>query len=135
MSAPIPDFSPLAEAYARSRPLYPDAPFDEPFGWLYWELLKPYFAPQTRLVDERYETLALPGTPLPAPRFEVTAEWTVAEALAFVNTWSGAATYRAATGDDPAERIRPRLEPLWGGEPGRRLPLRWPLFLRVQRLA
>ena len=108
-------------------------PFDGPFGWLYWELLKPYFAPATKFVDERYETLPLPGTPIAAPQFEVTAEWTLEETLAFVGTWSGAATYRTATGDDPAERIRPRLVPLWG-EPERRLTLRWPLFLRVQRL-
>jgi ubiquinone/menaquinone biosynthesis C-methylase UbiE len=108
-------------------------PFDEPFGWLYWTVLKPYFAPATRYVDERYETLPLPGSPIPAPAFEVTAEWSLDEALAFVGTWSGAATYRDETGDDPIERIRPALTRAWGNASARRT-LRWPLFLRVQRL-
>jgi SAM-dependent methyltransferase len=35
-----------------------EPPFDALFHRFYWEILKPYFAPATRLVDERYETLA-----------------------------------------------------------------------------
>jgi hypothetical protein len=84
-------------------------------------------------VDERYETLELPGEPIAAPRFTVTADWTLFEALDFVSTWSGAAEYRTRTGDDPGERIRPELARLWG-EPGSVRTLRWPLFLRAQRL-
>ena len=109
-------------------------PFAGPFGRLYWDVLKPHFSAATRLVDERYATLALPGEPIAAPELEVGAEWTLDDALAFVRSWSGSAAYLAATGRDPAELVRDELARIWGDEPERRVRVRWPLFLRLQRI-
>ena len=109
-------------------------PFDAPFGRLYWDVLKPHFSKATELVDERYETLELPGEPIAAPELEVGAEWTLDDALAFVRSWSGSAAYLAATGRDPAELVRDELARIWGGEPERRRRVTWPLFLRAQRI-
>jgi len=95
--------------------------------------LKPYFAPATRLVDERYETLALPGEPLAAPAFTVSAEWTLGQVLDFIASWSGVPKYRAARGRDPVEEIRGELERFWPDAETRR-ELRWPLFLQLRRL-
>jgi SAM-dependent methyltransferase len=111
-----------------------EPPFDGFFHRLYWETLKPYFAPQTRLVDEGYATLALPGEALAAPRFEMRAEWTAAQALDFVASWSGSQAFRAARGVDPGGLVRDEAERLWGGEEASRT-LRWPLHLRAVRLA
>lgn len=108
-------------------------PFAGPFGRLYWEILKPHFARATELVDARYATLELPGTTIGAPGFEVVAEWTLEDALAFVRSWSGAEAYRVATGEDAAERIRPELEHFWS-DPLRPIEARFPLFVRAQRL-
>jgi hypothetical protein len=96
----------------------------------------------------------MPGEPVPAPRFTVTARWTLESALDYVRSWSGAAAYREATGRDPAELVRDELAALFGeggesggigresdgtagDDPGAAAAVRtvrMPLFLRAVRL-
>jgi len=110
-----------------------EAPFDAVFDRLYRDVLKPYFAPQTRWVDERYATLPLPGAPIEAPPFAMTAEWSLRQALDFVASWSGTAAYREARGEDPVDLVRGELAALWGEE-SEVHTVRWPLYLRAVRL-
>jgi len=110
-----------------------EAPFDRAFDRLYREVLKPYFAPGARLVDERYETLELPGTPVAAPRFEIVCRWTLEQTVDYIGSWSATASYRRASGEDPVDAIRGELESLFAAGPAERT-LRLPIFLRVQRL-
>lgn len=110
-----------------------EPPFDKLFGRLYWEILKPYFAPATQLVDEKYATLQLPGEPIAAPNFCVSAEWSCAQALDFIASWSGTQAYKEARGEDPVELVLPELEALWGVRETVRT-VRWPLHLRAVRL-
>ncbi len=109
------------------------APFDKVFHRLYWQVLKPYFAPGARLVDERYETLALPGSPVAAPRFEIVCSWTLAQVIDYLSSWSSVARYREERGEDPIRAVFAELENLWRGAQTART-LRLPLFLRVQRI-
>jgi len=109
-----------------------EPPFDVVFDRLYRKVLKPYFAPQTRWVDERYATLPLPGTVIEAPRFVMTADWSLRQALDFIDSWSGTAAFREAHGEDPLDLVRGELEVLWHDEPVR--TVRWPLYLRAVRL-
>jgi len=112
-----------------------EPPFDVVFRRFWQEHLKPYFAPATRLVDRRYETLELAGQEIAvAPRFFVSAEWTLAETLDFVGSWSGSQAFREATGRDPVALAAETLRPLWGGAEEKRREIRWPIFLRVRRL-
>ena len=110
-----------------------EAPFDEVFQRLYQEVLRPYFAPGARLVDERYETLELPGSAVAAPRFEIVCEWTLDQVLDYIASWSSVAAYRRQLGEDPIRRVAAELGRLWGGRSATRT-LRLPLFLRVQRV-
>ncbi len=108
-------------------------PFPEVFARFYEDVLKTYFAPGARWVDERYATLDVPGEPLPAPDLSASAEWDLAGVLAFVRSWSGAHRYREERGEDPAEVLRAELAPRWG-DPSRRRRIVWPLYLRAGRL-
>jgi SAM-dependent methyltransferase len=108
-------------------------PFGEAFHRFYWDRMKPWFAPGAVLVDEGYRTLELPGTPIPAPGFQVSAAWNLAEVLAFAASWSAVRVYREETGDDPIPPLAAELAPIFG-DPDRALPFRMPLHLRVQRL-
>jgi SAM-dependent methyltransferase len=108
-------------------------PFGELFDRLYWGKLKPYFAPQTRQVDERYLGLELPGEPVATPELSVEVEWPMARLLAFVDSWSGSQEYQRATGRVPSAEIAAELEAIWG-DPATIRRLSWPLFLRVQKL-
>lgn len=110
-----------------------EPPFDKVFHRLYWEILKPYFAPATGLVDEHYETLELPGEPVAASRFQMRVTWRLAQVLEFIASWSGARAYGEARGEDPADLVREELASLWGDRQAAR-EIRWPLHLRVSRI-
>jgi SAM-dependent methyltransferase len=110
-----------------------EPPFDRVFGRLYHDLLSPYFASGARWVDERYETLTLPGEPLPSPPLRVTAEWNLEQMRAFVGTWSGTRRYLREHGKDPLDTVARELEELCGSADAVHA-VRWPLYLRVSRL-
>jgi Methyltransferase domain len=109
------------------------APFDRVFAPFYFDLVAPYFSPAVRLVDDRYEGVELPGRPIAAPRFDMTARWSLEQLLAFARTWSGVQAYEAATGEDPVARLVPELEAIYGGSTAERA-IRWPLYLKASRL-
>jgi len=110
-----------------------EPPFDRIFDTFYRDVLKPHFAEGARLVDELYETLILPGEPLPAPKLHVSAEWRHAQLLDFIHSWSGAVKYQEAHGFDPVDVIAEELDAIWGGRDEIR-SLKWPLFARISRL-
>lgn len=110
-----------------------EPPFDRIFARFYADVVGPFFAARARLVDERYETLALPGERLDAPALHVTASWNLAQMIDFIHSWSGTLAYTERRGSDPVERIAAELEALWGGRETIHT-LRWPLFARISRL-
>lgn len=110
-----------------------EPPFDRIFERFYFEILAPYFAPGARLVDERYETITLPGESLDAGDFSMRAAWNLDQMLAFIESWSGTQRYIKERGQDPVALIAEELEQIWG-ERERVHNLRWPLYIRISRL-
>jgi len=111
-----------------------EAPVEELVRHFYWDIVQPCFAPGAKLVDEGYRTLELPGTPVEAPPFTVSAMWTRDDFLATFESWSGVANYRRVHGSDPVALVRADIDRVWGGHPEQAIEIRWPLMLRVQRL-
>lgn len=108
-------------------------PLDEIFAGFYDEVLKPFFASGARLVDDRYQTIDLPGHELSGEELEMTASWTLDQMIAYIMTWSGVHQYIAEHGRNPVESIRGELERAWGA-PETVQTVRWPLYLRLTRL-
>jgi SAM-dependent methyltransferase len=112
---------------------YVDPPFDRVLGRFYNEIVSPYFAAGARLVDDRYETITLPGAPIHGRTFHVSAAWNLDQMLAFVRSWSGTQEYIRQRGTDPIALIARELESLWGDRT-RIQPVRWPLYIRISKL-
>lgn len=110
-----------------------EPPFDRVFHHLYYGILFKYFAPGARLVDQRYENIALPGEALPPGDWCVSENWNLHQMLAFIASWSGTQAYRQERGEDPVAQVLTDLEQLWGGWDKVQL-VRWPLFIRIARL-
>jgi SAM-dependent methyltransferase len=110
-----------------------EPPLDRVFERFYRDVVSPYFAPGARLVDERYETLALPGEPVETASFSMSADWSLDDLIAYVRSWSGTQRYMKERGEDPIARIADELEEVWG-EPERVRTVRWPLYLKATRL-
>jgi ubiquinone/menaquinone biosynthesis C-methylase UbiE len=110
-----------------------DSALDGRIREFYRGVVGPYWAPERKLVETGYRTLAFPFEELAAPPFEMTLDWTLAELAAYVGTWSATEAYRRARGQDPVPQLAAELTPRWGMAARRRV--RWPLSVRVGRPA
>ncbi len=93
-----------------------------------------FWPSQRRLVDERYRDVPFPFDELPATDFVMAADWTLAEVLGYVGTWSAVTRYRVARGKDPLSSLGARLQSQWGDRETRRR-VTWPMVIRAARLA
>lgn len=106
-----------------------DERLDRSIEQLYGDVLGPFWPPERRHVDAGYRTLPFPFMELEPRHFEMRAQWTLADMLGYIGTWSAVDRYRAANGSDPLEALGRELSRCWGGEAVREI--RWPLSLRA----
>jgi len=104
---------------------------DAVVGTLYTDIVGDYWPPERRLIEARYADIEIPGTPLEAPRFAMRLDWSAADMLGYLRTWSACKRYQADRGDDPVARIEAELRAAWGDV---LRPVSWPLTVRVVRL-
>jgi SAM-dependent methyltransferase len=96
----------------------------------YTDIVGPYWAPERKLVDTGYRTLSFPFDELSPPRFRMEVEWTLADLLGYVGTWSATEKFREVEGRDPVPTLGEAIAKHWGGtERGRRVT--WPLSVRA----
>ena len=88
-----------------------------------------YWPPEHRVVNEGYRSIALPIDELVPPPLELREEWSVAQYIGFLRTWSGTHRFIAARGDEPITQFEQALVTAWGGPPRR--AIRWELFVRA----
>lgn len=100
----------------------------------YAEVLKPWWPPQRRWVELGYAGMPFPFAVLPAPTFEIRLQWTLADLVNYVGTWSAVQRCLAETGKDPSRELFARLRPLWG-DPAVRRDIVWPIALVAGRNA
>lgn len=108
------------------------AAMDELLGHFYREVVGPYWPPERRHVESGYKALPFPFTETAAPSFDMEAEWTLAQFLGYLRTWSATQLYRDRIGQDPVEPLGSELVRYWGEPEAARL-VTWPLSLRVGR--
>lgn len=124
-----------------------DARIDAVVDAFYRDVTGPYWEPQRRYIDERFETIPFPFAEIPClPRghpscdpgmpggarsqFACRSEWTLAEYLAYIESWSAVQKYLRERGSDPLELVRNELSRAWGNAAARRTV--WsPIYLRI----
>ena len=99
---------------------------------LYHDLLGSYWPPERRHVDEGYRSLPFPFREITPPEFAMGAAWQFDHLMGYLGTWSAVKEYRARTGADPLEEIRPELLGVFGAEGTREVS--WPLIIRVGQI-
>jgi SAM-dependent methyltransferase len=97
-----------------------DAAVDAAIGAFYRDVVGGYWPAERRYVEEGYRTLPL------------ATDWSLAEIVGYLATWSAVERYRAARGADPLPALAAELEPLW--PPGGTRRVRWPIHLRIGRI-
>lgn len=97
----------------------------------YNETVGPYWDFERRLVETGYRTIAFPFDELSPPEFRMQAEWSLADVLGYLRTWSATKTFIAARGFDPVVDLSTELRSVWGKPKTRKVT--WPLSVRVGR--
>lgn len=106
---------------------------DAVYGELYDGLLDPYWPPERRHVENGYAELRFPFRPIAPPALAMTQDWTLAQYLAYLRSWSAVQLYRKARGEDPVALIEAPMARAWGDAEARRA-VRWPLSFRAGRV-
>jgi len=92
--------------------------------------VEPYWPPERRIVEGRYESIPSPLPEIPPEPFSMQVRWTVDNALDYMRTWSATRRYIADKDADPTAIYADALHAAWGRETR---DVTWPLTLRVCR--
>lgn len=106
---------------------------DIAIGAFYRETLRGYWPVERALVDAGYAGMPFPFEEHATPRFEMTGNWTLAQLVGYLSTWSAVSQFEKSHGTSPLGQIATTLKPLWGNNATVRR-VRWPLELRVGTL-
>lgn len=102
-------------------------------GHFYHRDLADYWPPERHHVETAYRELPFPFPEEAADLFFMRADWTLADLLGYLATWSAVKNYRQARGHDPIPALGERLAEAWGS-PDTRKVIKWPVFLRLGRV-
>jgi SAM-dependent methyltransferase len=105
-------------------------PTDKIVSHFYRDVVGAFWPAERRHVESGYRTLPFPFAELTPPSFAMQVQWTLAELLGYIGTWSATERYREAMGRDPVERLASELGSHWG-DPAASRTITWPLTLRV----
>lgn len=99
----------------------------------YSEVVGPYWRPERRHVEARYQTIDFPFAEFAAPDFAIEQQLTLEDVAGYIRTWSATRAYIKQHREDPLDGLLVELAPAWGPPRQSRLA-RWPVAMRVGRI-
>lgn len=99
----------------------------------YRDVVGPYWPPERRITEERYQTIAFPFEEFAAPGFVIEQSVTLDDVAGYVRTWSATRGYVKDHRSDPVDALVRELGQEWGAPQQSRLA-RWPVAMRVGRV-
>jgi SAM-dependent methyltransferase len=100
---------------------------------LYEDIVGPYWPPERRLVEERYQTLPFPFEEFATPEFEMAHSWDLDHLMGYFESWSATQRYRKQNGHDPIALVADDLKAAWG-DPAAARDVIWPITVRAGRV-
>jgi SAM-dependent methyltransferase len=97
------------------------------------DIVGPFWPPERKWVDERYQTIPFPFEEIEVPRFEMTARWSLERYLAYIQTWSAVKRFSKHHQSDPIDPYRSAFVQAWGGDQHER-EIHWPIAVRLGRV-
>lgn len=96
----------------------------------YWHTLKSYWPEERRFVETGYRSLPFAFAEVAPPSFAMREEWSLAQLIGYVRSWSATSRYAERHGVDPAAALEASLRPVWG-DPEALQRVSWPLSMRI----
>lgn len=78
------------------------------------DVIKNFWAPQNKILWDGYQDVRFPFTSIPAPKLELTQQWSLDQLLAYFGTWSATRRCAEAQGESFFEDFAAALESVWG---------------------
>jgi len=103
---------------------------DEQIDRLGYDIVKAWWPPERRWVDEEYRTIPFPFAEVEIAPLRHEESWDLARLVSYLHTWSAAVRYTKETGTDPVGLVEAELAAAWG-EPSRVRTAYWPIFIRA----
>ena len=101
---------------------------------LYNGILGDYWTPERKLVEQGYAGIELPFDTRDAPTFAMEADWTYAELIGYLSTWSAGKRYEQQQGHSALALVEKDLRTAWGDTEGS-VTITWPLTVKLWRVA
>jgi SAM-dependent methyltransferase len=96
------------------------------------EVVGPYWPAERKLVGQVYRQLSFPFAEIDCPPFRAEMDWSLAELLGYLWTWSATQRFIAASGKDPRDAVARPLALAWGKAEMKQRVV-WPLTVRLGR--
>jgi SAM-dependent methyltransferase len=110
-------------------------PIDQIVRRFYSDVVGPYWPPERRITEARYQTIEFPFAEFAAPDFVIEQQMTLDDVAGYIRTWSATRGFLREQRYDPVDPLIAELAPLWGPPPARHTRLaRWPVTMRVGRV-
>ena len=110
-------------------------PIDQIVRRFYTDVVGPYWPPERRITEERYQTIEFPFAEFAAPDFVIEQQVTLDDVAGYIRTWSATRGFIQRQRYDPVDPLMAELTPLWGSPPAQHTRLaRWPVAMRVGRV-
>ena len=100
----------------------------------YTNVVGPFWPPERKLVDDKYQSIPFPFEELVAPLFKMEARWNLDRLVGYLGTWSSVQKFKDKHNTDPIEIVIRDLRRAWG-RPEDEREIHWPINMRVGKLA
>ncbi|HWC73721.1 MAG TPA: class I SAM-dependent methyltransferase [Gemmatimonadales bacterium] len=109
-------------------------PIDAIIANFYSGTVGAFWPPERVITEDRYRTIEFPFAEIVAPDFVIEQQVTLDDIAGYVRTWSATRAFMKQHHEDPVNDLMKRLTAVWGAPAQARLA-RWPVFMRVGRVA
>lgn len=95
-------------------------------------IVKAYWDPERKYVENSYKTVDFNFDPLPSKNFENHLHWTKEQFKGYLESWSAVQTYIKKNGVSPIDLIQKDIDTVWNEDEKKEIC--FPLFLRIGRI-
>jgi SAM-dependent methyltransferase len=106
---------------------------DEAIRYFYKELVGVYWDPERKYIDEAYQTIPFPFSPLPSKSFSIDVVWGISDLAGYFQSWSSVGHFIASQKYNPIEKFVPLLTEVWPRQK-KALAFSFPVFMRIGRV-
>jgi ubiquinone/menaquinone biosynthesis C-methylase UbiE len=106
---------------------------DRVLDHFYTNVVGPFWPPERKLVDDKYQSISFPFEELVAPPFKMETRWNLNRLVGYLGTWSSVQKFKDKHDTDPIEVVIRDLRRAWG-RPEDEKGIHWPIHMRVGRM-